>query len=55
MSHGQEGSVRAILYALGANFGIAVEWMASANMEPDPVQAAAANFATAMPKFAPSA
>ncbi len=30
MSHGQEGSVRAILYALGANFGIAVAKFAAA-------------------------
>lgn len=30
MSHGQEGSVRAILYALGANFGIAVSKFAAA-------------------------
>jgi cation diffusion facilitator family transporter len=30
MSHGQEGSVRAIFYALGANFGIAVSKFAAA-------------------------
>jgi len=33
----------------------AVEWMASASIEPEPVQAAAANLETAMPKLAPRA
>jgi hypothetical protein len=33
----------------------AVEWIASASIEPEPVQNAATYFATAMPKLAPSA
>ena len=47
MSHGQEGSVRAILYALGANFGIAVSkfaaaaWTGSGSMLAEAIHSAA--------------
>lgn len=47
MSHGNEGSVRAILYALGANFGIAVAksvaafWTGSGSMLAEAIHSAA--------------